>query len=309
VKGLDVTRHAVRLGQPFDLAPASVVTRSLADYVALTKPRLNVLVVASSAAGYSLGARTPIDVVDMAQAVAGTALVAAGAAALNQFAERDTDAMMRRTQTRPLPGGHLTPSDALAFGFVLSAAGLAVLALTVTMLAAALAFATLAVYLGVYTPMKRRTPWAALVGAVPGALPPVIGWSASQGDIGAGGAALFAIVFFWQIPHFMAIAWLYRDDYGKAGLPMLPVLDPDGRRTGRTAVAYAVALVPVSLFPWLTGTTGLWYVAAAVVLGVGFVWLAVRFATVRNNVAARALFLGSIVYLPILWIVMIVNRS
>jgi len=185
----------------------------------------------------------------MAETVAGTALVAAGAAALNQFAERDTDAMMRRTQTRPLPGRHLTPSDALTFGLALSRRVSRVLALTVTMLAAALAFATLAVSLGVYTPIKQRTPWAALVGAVPGALPPVIGWSASQGNIGAGGAALFAIVFFWQIPRFMAIAWLYRDDYGKAGLPMLPVLDPDGRRTGRTAVAYAAALVPVSLFP------------------------------------------------------------
>ena len=315
----DLPAVDITLGQPFDQgtgstlsrrrAPASPVTRRLADYVALTKPRLNALVVASSAAGYYLGARMPIDVVDMAQAVAGTALVAAGAAALNQFAERDTDAMMRRTQTRPLPARHLTPFDAFMFGLVLSAAGLAVLALTVTIMAAALAFATLVVYLGVYTPMKRRTPWSALVGAVPGALPPLIGWSASHGHIAAGGAALFAIVFLWQIPHFMAIAWLCRDDYGKAGLPMLPVLDPDGRRTGRTAVGYAVALVPASLVPWAIGMTGLWYAAAGVALGVGLVWLAVRFATRRNDVTARALFLGSIVYLPILWIVMIVNRQ
>jgi heme o synthase len=318
VKNLVVTRDAVRLAPPYGLAShgrlarraslASGVTRALADYVALTKPRLNLLVVASSAAGYYLGARVPIDVAAMAQAVGGTALVAAGAAALNQFAERDIDAMMRRTRTRPLPGGRLSPSEALTFGLALFATGLAVLALTVTMLAATLAFVTLAVYLGVYTPMKRRTPLATLVGAVPGALPPLIGWSASHGDIAGGGAALFAIVFLWQIPHFMAIAWLFRDDYGQAALPMLPVLEPDGRRTGRTAVVYAAALIPVSQLPWLIGMTGLSYAAVAAAMGLCFLWLAVRFATVRSNAAARSLFLGSIVYLPVLWIVMIADR-
>jgi len=318
VKSLDVTRDAARLGQPFDRpadairsrqwAPASVGSRTLADYLALTKPRLNALVVASSAAGYYLGARMPIDAVDMAQAVAGTALVAAGAAALNQCAERDIDAMMRRTRTRPLPGGRLSPSEALTFGLALFATGLAVLALTVTTLAATLAFVTLVVYLGVYTPMKRRTPLATLVGAVPGALPPLIGWSASHGNIDGGGAALFAVVFLWQIPHFMAIAWLFRDDYGKAGLPVLPVLEPDGRRTGRTAMVYAAALIPISLLPWLIGMTGLSYAAVAAALGLGLLLLAIRFAMMRSNAAARALFLGSIIYLPVLWIVMIADR-
>jgi heme o synthase len=287
---------------------ASAVTRALADYVALTKPRLNLLVVASSAAGYYLGARAPFDVAAMVQAVGGTALVAAGAAALNQFAERDIDAMMRRTRTRPLPSGRLSPWEALAFGLALFVTGLAVLALTVTMLATMLAFVTLVVYLGVYTPMKRRTPLSTLVGAVPGALPPLIGWSASHGTIAGGGAALFAIVFLWQIPHFMAIAWLFRDDYDKAGLPVLPVLEPDGHRTGRTAVVYAAALIPISLLPWLIGMTGLSYAAVAAAVGLGLLWLAIRFAIMRSNTAARSLFLGSIIYLPVLWIVMIADR-
>jgi protoheme IX farnesyltransferase len=308
VKNLVVTRDAVRLAPSFEIVKGSAVTRALADYVALTKPRLNVLVVASSAAGYYLGAPALLDVAAMAQAVGGTALVAAGAAALNQFAERDIDTMMRRTRTRPLPAGRLSPSDALTFGLALFAAGLAVLALTVSMLATTLAFVTLVVYLGVYTPMKRRTPLATLVGAVPGALPPLIGWSASHGSIAGGGEALFAIVFLWQIPHFMAIAWLFRDDYGKAGLPVLPVLEPDGRRTGRTGMVYAGALIPISLLPWLIGMTGLSYAAVAAALGLGLLWLAIRFAMMRSNAAARALFLGSIIYLPALWIVMIADR-
>ena len=181
-------------------------SNTLADYIALTKPRLNFLVVASSAAGYFLGATRALDPWRMAAAVAGTALVAGGAAALNQVSERDTDALMRRTRMRPLPDGRVTPADARMFGLGLSFAGLALLATRATILAAALAAATLVVYLVVYTPMKRRTSLATLVGAVPGALPPLIGWAASHGSVDAGGASLFAIVFLWQIPHFMAIA-------------------------------------------------------------------------------------------------------
>src|SRR5689334_25427819 len=166
----------------------------------------------------------------MMAAVVGTALVAGGAAVLNQLYERDTDALMRRTRMRPLPAGRVIPADAGIFGSVLSAAGLALLAARTNWLAAALALATLVVYLAVYTPMKRRTPAATLVGAVPGALPALIGWTAAHGSVSAGGLSLFAIVFLWQIPHFMAIAWLYREDYGNAGFPMLPVIDPDGGR-------------------------------------------------------------------------------
>jgi len=298
---------------PVDAATISVpaVRRSsaLADYVALTKPRLNFLVVATSAAAYYLGGPRNPDVVAMGQAVVGTALVAGGAAVLNQLYERDTDALMRRTRLRPLPDGRVAPSDARTFGIALSIAGLVLLAARTNWLATALALATLIIYLIIYTPIKRRTPLSTLVGAVPGALPAVIGWTASHGSIALGGAALFAIVFLWQIPHFMAIAWMYRDDYGKAGFPMLPVVDPAGRRAGRQAVLYAAALVPVSLVPTFAGIAGTAYLASALVLGLALLVLAVRFAATRSNGAARALFLGSITYLPIIWIVMIANRS
>ena len=282
---------------------------SLADYLALTKPRLNLLVVATSAAGYYLGGPARPDAVAMTQAVAGTALVAGGAAVLNQLYERDTDALMRRTRLRPLPDGRVSPGDARTFGLALSLAGLVLLAVRANWLSAILALATLVVYLVVYTPMKRRTSLSTLVGAVPGALPALIGWTASHGSIAVGGAALFAIVFLWQIPHFMAIAWLYREDYGKAGFPMLPVIDPEGRRAGRQAVLYAAALLPVSLMPTLAGVAGVVYFAAALVLSIVLLVLAVRFAATRRESAARALFFGSIIYLPLVWIVMILDRS
>ena len=284
------------------------LARTVSDYVALTKPRLNVLVVATSAAGYYLGAPGPINLAAMTAAVAGTALVAGGAATLNQVYERDTDAMMRRTRLRPLPDGRVPTLDARVFGLVLSAAGLLMLGAFVNLPAAALALATLVVYLIVYTPMKRRSPFATLVGAVPGALPPLIGWAASHGGVSAGGAALFLIVFLWQIPHFMAIAWLYRDDYSKAGFPMLPVIEPDGRRTGRQAVAYAVALVPATLMPTFIGLSGNVYGIIALVLGGGLVWLALRFAAHRNDRSARWLFFSSIVYLPIIWVAMMADK-
>ncbi len=280
----------------------------VADYFALAKPRLNFLVVASSAAGYYLGApRTP-DPMAMAQAVVGTALVAGGSAALNQLYERDTDALMRRTRLRPLPDGRIAPADALLYGSVLAAAGLLVLATFANRLSAAVALATIAVYLGLYTPMKRRSPSSTLVGAVAGALPPLIGWTASHGSVSVGGWSLFAIVFLWQVPHFMSIAWMYRDDYGKAGFPMLPVVEPDGRRTGRQALTYAAALVPVSLAPMLIGVAGEVYFALALVLGAALVWLAARFAVQRSDAAARALFFATIVYLPLVWIAMVADR-
>jgi protoheme IX farnesyltransferase len=249
----------------------------------------------------------PFDAWQMLVAVTGTALVAAGAAVLNQVYERDTDRLMRRTRERPLPDGRVGPADAASFGLALSFAGLALLATRTNLLAATLAFATLAIYLAIYTPMKRWTPLATLVGAVPGALPPLIGWTASHGRIDAGGAALFAIVFLWQIPHFMAIAWMYRDDYATAGFAMLPVIEPNGRRTGRQAVIYSAALVPASLVPALVGVSGAVYFAVAVVLGLGLLVLAARFAATRSDQSARALFFGSITYLPLLWIAMIAN--
>jgi protoheme IX farnesyltransferase len=298
---------------PVDVAaiPIPEVRRSsvFADYLELAKPRLNFLVVATSAAGYYLGSAGGIDLAAMAAAVAGTALVAGGAAVLNQLYERDTDALMRRTRMRPLPAGRVGPNDARLFGLALSAAGLLLLAARANWLSAGLAFATLLTYLAIYTPMKRRTPLSTIVGAVPGALPALIGWTASHGRLDLSGAALFAIVFCWQLPHFMAIAWLYREDYSRAGFPMLPVIDPDGKRAGKQAVYWGFLMVLSSLAPTFSGLAGQAYFAIALVLGVALFWLAVRFAAARNEATARALFYGSITYLPLLWVAMIANKQ
>jgi heme o synthase len=288
-------------------APLAIERRTgslVADYVQLAKPRLNLLVVATSAAGYYLGGPPSTDLARMAQAVAGTALVAGGAAALNQLYERETDALMWRTRLRPVPDGRVSPADARLFGLGLTIAGLLLLAARANLLAAGLAFATVFVYLVIYTPMKLLTPASTLVGAVPGALPALIGWTASHGGVGLGGLTLFAIVFLWQIPHFMAIAWLYRDDYRKAGFPMLSVIDSSGTRSGRQAVLFAAALIPVSLAPITTAVS----FALVLVLGLVQLGLAVRFAMTRSDTSARALFVGSITYLPLLWAVMILGK-
>jgi protoheme IX farnesyltransferase len=282
--------------------------RGLADYVALAKPRLNVLVVASSAAGYYVGLAGPVEPTGMAAAVLGITLVAAGAAALNQLFERDADARMRRTRLRPLPDGRVSPADAAVFGSVLSAAGVVLLIARANALAALLALATLVVYLAIYTPMKRRTPLAMLVGAVPGALPPLIGWTAARGDITAGGAILFVMVFLWQIPHFIAISWMYREDYAKAGFPMLSVVDLGGQRAGRQALIYAALLVPAGAAPTLLGLTGWAYLAVEIALGLTFLAIAARFAERRDDASARLLFHGSITYLPLLWLAMLLDK-
>jgi protoheme IX farnesyltransferase len=290
-------------------APLPATSRTtLADYLSLTKPRLNVLVVATSAAGYYLGAPGGTGILQMIPSVAGTALVAAGAAVLNQVYERDTDALMRRTRMRALPDGRVAHGEARLFGMVLSGTGLVLLAARSNIAATLLALATIVIYLAIYTPMKRRTSLSTFVGAIPGALPPLIGWTASHGRISLGGLALFAIVFLWQIPHFMAIAWMYRDDYAVAGFPMLPVIEPEGRRAGQHAAIYAAALVPVSLVPALVGVSGAVYFGVALVLGLAMLWLAVRFAATRSDASARRLFFGSITYLPLLWAAMIADR-
>ena len=291
--------------------PLSVGRRSshvIADYLALTKPRLNSLVVLTSAGGYYLGASRPQTFLPMAAAAVGTALVAGGAAVLNQVYERETDALMQRTRLRPLPDQRVTPEEAGTFGTLLAAGGVVLLSVSANALAALLALATLVVYLTIYTPMKRRSPLATLIGAVPGALPPLIGWTAASGTLSLGGWSLFAIVFLWQIPHFMAIAWLYRDDYARAGFPMLPVVEPDGRRTGLQAVLYAAVLVPVSVAPTVVGLTGAAYFWTALLLGVGLLWIAARFALSRTDATARVLFYGSITYLPLIWTAMLLDH-
>ncbi len=300
-------RPGVEIATP-PLAVSGRFTGRLVDFVALAKPRLNVLVVATSAAGYYLATPGTPALLPMAAAVWGTALVAGGAAVLNQLYERDTDALMERTRTRPLADRRLSVLDGWVFGLALAAAGLLTLAVVSGAIAAFLALATLVIYLVVYTPMKRWSSLSTLVGAVPGALPPLIGWAASSGTLSVGGWSLFAIVFLWQIPHFMAIAWMYRDDYERAGFPMLPVLEPDGRRTGRQAVLYAATLLPVSLVPRVVGVSGQWYFWLALLLGAGLVGLAVRFASHRSDRSARMLFYGSITYLPLLWAAMVLDH-
>jgi heme o synthase len=278
------------------------------DFVALTKPRLNLLVVATSAGGYYLGEPGRMDALQMTAAVVGTALVAGGAAVLNQVYERDTDRLMRRTRTRPLPDGRISARDARVFGILLSGAGLALLAATTNMMATMLALLTLVVYLIIYTPMKRWSSLSTLVGAIPGALPPLIGWAAASGSLDLRGWSLFGIVFLWQIPHFMAIAWMYRDDYRSAGFPMLPVIEADGRRTGQQALLYAIALIPMSLLPAYLGLAGWLYFWTSLALGFAMLALAARFATARTEAAARWLFFGSITYLPLLWLAMILDH-
>lgn len=283
-------------------------TSAFADYIALTKPRLNLLVVVTSAAGYYLGEVGSPDFVRMLPAVIGTALVAGGSAVLNQVYERDTDKRMHRTRLRPLPDQRVTPMDATIFGGLLSLGGLALLAYSTNWVAAGLAAITLATYLAIYTPMKRTSNLSTLVGAVPGALPAVIGWAAARGDIAIGGWTLFAIVFLWQIPHFMAIAWMYRDDYRAAGFPMLPVVEPDGFRTGQKALLYSAALLPVSIGPSVVGLAGRTYFGVALVLGLILLALSAAFAKSRSDRSARTLFFASIIYLPLIWAALVLDH-
>lgn len=284
-------------------------TRSRAsDYVALAKPRLNVLVVASALAGYAMAGGDSAQIGVVLTVLVGTGLVAGGASAFNQIIERDTDGLMRRTRLRPLPDRRLTPREAIGVAAALTIAGVLLLALGANLLSAGVAFTTLVTYAVVYTPLKPRTSFATVIGAIPGALPPLVGWAAAQETLSAGAWVLFGIVFLWQLPHFLAIAWIYRDDYARAGFPMLPVIEPDGRSTGRQSVIYAAALLPLSLAPTLLEMAGRVYFAGALVLTVLFVALAIQFARTRSVPHARRLFFGSIIYLPVLWMLMIGDR-
>jgi protoheme IX farnesyltransferase len=278
------------------------------DFVALAKPRLNLLVVGSSLVGYVMAGGEISDAARVVYTVAGTALVAGGASAFNQVIERTPDSLMLRTRLRPLPDGRLQARESLVFATLISIAGLAILAAGVNVLSAVVALTTLLTYAVIYTPLKRRSSFSTVVGAIPGALPPVIGWAAASGQLSRGAWVLFGIVFLWQLPHFLAIAWIYRDDYARAGFPMLPVIDPDGRSTGRQATLYCAALLPVSLAPTLIGMTGTFYFAATMTLSLLFLGLTIRFARTRDIPDARRLFFGSIIYLPILWILMIAGR-
>lgn len=280
----------------------------LADYVELAKPRITALVMFTSLVGFVAASPESLTGAALLGALLGTGLVAAGASVFNMLLERDTDALMQRTRRRPLPAGRLRPVDALAFGAALTLSGLALLLWLCGPLAGAVALVTWLSYVFLYTPLKPITSLATMVGAVPGALPPVIGWAAARGSLDVGAGLLFAILFLWQIPHFLAIAWMYREDYARGGFPMLPVLDQQGSMTARQAFANAVALLLVSLMPTPAGLAGPWYFAGALLLGLAFVAMAYRLLRRRSMAAARQLFLASVVYLPLLTSLLMLDR-
>ena len=283
--------------------------KSIAAVVSeLFKMRLTTLVLLTTFVGFYCGWRGPMAWSLLLHTMLGTALVAAGASALNQLLERDYDAKMRRTQDRPLPSGRMTPETVLITGGACAALGLVYLAWFVNPLTALLGATTLVFYLFIYTPLKRVTTLNTAIGAIPGALPPLMGWTAARGAISGEGWSLFAILFFWQLPHFLAIAWMYRDDYARGGFVMLPVVDPDGIRTGKQALSHTLGLLPVSLSPILFGMTGTVYLAGALALGAGFIWAAWQFSRHMSEAWARRLFYASIVYLPLLLSLMVLDK-
>lgn len=281
----------------------------IADFWELTKPRIALLVMFTTFAGFYLGSRGPLNGVLLLHTLIGTALTAGGAGALNMLIEREADARMRRTMSRPLPAGRIQPVEALRLSVTLSVAGVFYFAATVNLLASLLAALTLISYLCVYTPLKRRTSLATLVGAIPGALPPLGGWAAARGALSFESWTLFAILFLWQMPHFFALAWMYREDYLRGGFQMLSARDPGGSDTARQIVTFALALLPVSLAPALLGLAGPLYFFGALALGLAFVGFGVRFGLTRSNSAAMQFFKISVWYLPILFTLLMLDKG
>ena len=287
------------------------------DYIELTKPRITWLILMSTGIGYFFGLPQAsdwltflknIDLLRLLHTIIGTGLIASGTAALNQWYEREGDLKMRRTADRPLPSGRMIAERALAFGVALSIAGFAELWLGVNPLSAGIGAFTLASYLFLYTPMKRRTWWSTTVGAIPGAMPPVIGFAAAAGGLTRESWVLFAILFLWQFPHFYSIAWMYKEDYARAGIQMLPVVDPDCRSTARQIVIYGIALIPVSLVPAMLGMSGRLYLIGALLLGLWFLYSGVRVALERSLVRARGVLITSVLYLPLIYGLMLLDR-
>jgi heme o synthase len=276
-------------------------------YLELTKPRITWLILMSTGIGFFFGHTTAVSWLVLFNAMLGTALLASGTATLNQWYERDADAKMRRTQSRPIPAGQVTPARAFWFGVGLLVLGHLELALLVNPLSAVVGFLTVASYLLLYTPMKQRTWWSTTVGAFPGAMPPLIGFAAARGELTVEAWALFAIIFLWQFPHFYAIAWMYREDYSRAGIQMLPVVEPDGISTARHIVAFALLLIPASLLPSFLHMTGHWYLAGALLLGALFLKAAVAVARDRTIVKARGVLRASVMYLPLLYLALVLD--
>jgi len=272
----------------------------LGAYIALTKPEVSLLVLMTTGAGFYMGARGPIPWLHMLHVIFGTMMIAAGTAALNHYIERESDRFMRRTASRPLPTGQLTPAEALRFGLGLALAGAVDLYYSAGSIACLLGVFTSLSYLLAYTPLKKRTVWATFIGAIPGAIPPMIGWTAATGELGTGAWLLFAILFLWQFPHFHAISWMYREDYARAGILMLPVVDKDGTRTFRQIVLYAASLVAVSLLPAIMGFAGMLYFFGALVTCTGLVQVCLWAASAKTNTRAKWLMHATVLHIPIL---------
>ena len=294
--------------EPSAAAPAAKGGSTPAAYIDLTKPRLTSLVIATAAVGFLVGSPSRIDLMTGALMVIGMIAVVGGGNALNQYWERDLDARMRRTRNRPLPTGRLSPAQALIFGSVISAAGLALLTLAVTPMAAAVAFFGWVTYVFVYTPLKQRTAASTLIGAVPGAVPPLVGWAAARGTLEPQAWSLFAIIFVWQIPHFFAISRQFRTDYARGGFPMLGVHDPDGSVTGRLSVAYSLLLIPLAVLPAILGLAGAGYFYGSLALSLGFSAITVWSLRTLGAGHERWVFLGSLVYLTALMAMLVVDR-
>ena len=277
-------------------------------YVALTKPDVSFLVLITTAAGYYMGVRGPVSWLRMSHVIFGTLLIAAGTAALNHYLERESDRYMRRTASRPLPSGVLQPGRALAFGVALAMAGAVDLYLAAGLLASGLGVLTCLSYLLAYTPLKKRTVWATFVGAFPGAVPPLIGWAAATGSLDRGAWLLFGILFLWQFPHFYAISWMYREDYARAGILMLPVVDREGTRTFRQIILYATALVGVSLLPAVLGLAGVVYFFGALVVCTALVQVCLWAASNKTNVRAKWLMHATVLHIPLLLGLMIYDK-
>jgi len=280
----------------------------VSDLVALTKPRVLLMVLATTLVGYVVARRGPADYLRVAHLLVGTVLAAGGTLALNQYVERDVDARMERTKRRPLPDGRLQPLEASLFASSLTSLGVGYLAVGVGVAAAAMTLATTILYIGLYTPLKRRTTWCLLVGAVPGALPPVTGWVAAGGDLGLAAAVLFGILFFWQLPHTLAIARLYADDYARAGVRVLPVDDSRGTRSRRQIVSSTLVLVAVSLLPMRIGISGIAYSVTACVLGLGLLGAVLAHANAPSTASARRVLMASLLYLPLLLAVLAFDK-
>jgi protoheme IX farnesyltransferase len=293
--------------QTLTVAPAVEKTR-LAVISDLIKARLTFLVLLTTFVGFYVAYPGELNWVLLLHTMLGTALVASGAAALNQLLEREHDAKMRRTADRPLPSGRMQPGTVLMLGTACGVIGLVYLALAVNLATCLLGAITLISYLFVYTPLKRVTTLNTVIGAIPGALPPLMGWTAARGHISEGGWSLFAILFFWQLPHFLAIAWIYRDQYARAGFVMLPVVDSAGERTGRQAVSHTLGLLPISLSPYIFHLAGPIYLFGALGLGLAFLWFAIQFSRQLTVSRARQLFFASILYLPLLLGLMVLDK-